>query len=1013
MSEEKTIVRPANPFEDVKSDEKKDDNKINFPDVMGKERPAESKPENKPAKGTEPGVLEVPKLEEKKPTQTLPKPAEKAEPARAEAKPEGTDRGVERNENASKEKANTQPIYEVREMYQHIKQLEQALAGLYVQQPDGTAKLRTDKIKDEKGQEHTAEEIQADLLTRMSSVHETAIKKADEAMKNPEAVLGESMATKGKLQEAAQKTKDILADLKKQGVDPSVDGYLDSSLLKRFIADNKDQRPEVTAKLTELKQSMDQQTELERHARDLQVLQQLPILTRNANAEFLSKIGQTSAAFDAGKDAERVSLQLNSPAGRSEFMRETIKRLEAQKDAGLDKGIQDKYINNPNNPFKLIQSAHEKAVKGDLDGARKDLEDARTKAKTFDPKEVDKDVADFKKRLDEFVKDKTDFEQRQKDGKTTPAEMLRFQERALKMQQEAQILEAFQLAKPKADLAYADFLLNADKNKDSEANRKFARDILMNIRFDERGKAAAMQAGELFDRNLERALNGSADNQASLLAFNKKMNEYTEELKKIGNMDDPEQIAKAMLAARGKADEAKDIASRINRDAAHENEMKVRENLTRLLTQEQSKPADQRDQGKIKLLSEIMKPAHQQDKQIVDLLLEASKPNGDKAKLDKLIGMVKDPSVIADVLGGYQLIKQSEFQKQAINTARLAILELDIHMDRGENNPLVAEVEHDKYGGEIIRALDAQAGHDGRTKWGDIKEATRDLAWYENAWKWIKGNAKDIAISIASGVTGTLAALGAGALLSWSGPGAIVGGAAVGFTAGAATSAALHKLCGDKFSWSSTLLDGIGGASGGAFAMAKTTATVAGRAAIGRVAAANAGMLEARTAETVARLGGEAALSSAVNQEIVKRAGMLGTVEAFKLAGMSDKIAIALGGNRFLSTMSGSLVASATYRYPTELLTGNYNSTSDWLKGSTLGVGKDMLLSPLGAYMNMRTGWGGDKFAKQVALDFFTTSASGRGESTGRYVHRNGINRWMFDATDKVFGPEEKPEEQK
>ena len=994
MSEEKTIVRPDNPFDDADT-KKGNDAQISFPDVMGKDK-ADAKPENKqPAKPVEAGVLEVPKIEEKKTAQ--PAKAEKAEPARAEA----TERGAEKKENAPKEKANVQTIYDVREMFQQSQQLQAALAGLYVKQPDGSMKLRTDKIKNEQGQELSAEEVQTEIISRMSLIHETAIQKADQAMKNPEAVIGETLVAKSNWEQSIENKKALVGDLRKQGFDPSVNGYVDSSLLERFMEEKKDLPDAVKKTLGELKTTLEQETAAKRSYMDLQVLQQMPVITRNANAEFLSGIGQTSAAFDAGEDAKRVALALNSPAGRSEFMRETMQRLEKAKDSGLDQKLQDKYLNNPDNPFKLIQSAHEKAAKGDLDGARKDLEQARTNSKKFDPKEVEKDVEDFKKRVEVLAKEKTALEERQKEGKATPAEILRFQEKSAKIAQEAQILEAFHLAKPKADLAYADFLLNADKNKDSEANRKFARDILMNLRFDEHGKAAAAQAGEIFDRNLEKALNGNVDNRATLNAFNKKMTEYAEELNKASKQEDPEEIAKGLLAARAKAEEAKDIASKINRDGAHENEMKVRESMQKLIAQEQAKPADQRDDGKIRLLNEILKPAHLQDKKVVEMLVNASMPKPNEAGLKDLIGSVKNPNSITDVLGGYQMLKQSEMQKQAVNNARLAMLELDIHLDRGENNTLVNEVENDRYGAETIALLNAQPGTDGRTKWGDIKEATRDLAWYENAWKWLKGNIKDIAISIASGVAGTLAAIGTGALLSWSGPGAIVGGAAVGFSAGAGTSALLHKMCGDKFSWSSTILDGIGGASGGAFAAARTTTFAAGRAAVGRVAVANAGMLEARSATALAALGGESALLSTANQEVVKRAGMLGTVEAFKLAGMTDKVAIALGGNRFLATMSASAVGSTVYRYPTELLTGKYNSTSDWLKGSTMGVGGDMLFSPLGAYMNMRTGIGGDRVAKQVAWDFFSSSPITRGDTGGRYIRRNAVNSWLIDTFDK------------
>lgn len=988
MSEEKTIVRPANPFEDVKNDEKKEDSKINFPDVMGKEKPAaESKPENKPAKGTESGVLEVPKIvEEKKPIQTLPKPAEKAEPAKKDA----TEGGVERNENASKEKVDPKSVYEIREIYQNIKQLESSLAGLYVKDTQGKAQLRTDKIKDDQGNELAPEEVQAQILTRINLLHDLAVEKADQGMKNPEAVIGEVMVTKSKHEEQTAKVTALRESLQKQGIDPGVGTQLDTTLIRRFMEDNKGLKPEQVSQLSQLKDAVQQKTELERRYGELVALRESPVMSRLARSEFLSTIGDAAKAREAGADAERVAAQLDSPAGRSEFMRKTVARLESEKNNSLDQNIQTKYINNPDNPFKLIQSAHEKATKGDLDGARKDLEQARTNAKKFDPKEVEKDFEEIKKKVADLGKERTELEALQKEGKLSTLDAMRFEEKQAKIIQEAKILEAFHLAKPKADLAYADFLLNADKNKDSEANRKFARDILMNLRFDERGKVAAAQAGELFDKNLERALNGSVNNQATLMAFNKKMSEYQEELKKASQKEDPEDIVKGLIAARAKADEAKDIASKINRDSANENEMKVRENIQRLLTEERAKK-DGADQGKIKLLSEILKPSHQQDMNVADLLIEASKPQPDKAKMDKLFGMVKDPSTISDVLGGYQMIKQAEFQKQAINNARLAMLEIDIHLDKGENNPLVAEIENDRYGSQVIAQLNAASGTDGRTKWGDIKEATRDLGFWESAWKWLKGNIKDIAISIAAGVAGTLAAVATGIGTSWTGPGAIVAGAAVGGLTASAVSAGLHGLAGDKFSWSTTLLDGIGGASGGAFTAVRGTAMIAGRAAIGRTAV-SAGMMEA---SQLTALTSEGLLSATASKEFAR----YGAWQAFKTAAVSDKLAIALGGNRFLASMTGSLAGSATYRYPTELLTGKYDSTSDWLKGSTMAVGGDMLFSPLGAYMNMRTGLGGDRISKQIAWDFLTTSPVAR-EFTPKYIRRNGINSWLIDSGD-------------
>ena len=1002
-------LNKPNPFKVQEKEEpiQEKEQKLDFPAVMA-EKDKKASGGDKPAgsdsagngngnsngngkKGSESGTLEVPSLEKKDaskndaghkdaPADKRPNPfarkeveAEKKEaPAPVEKKeaPVATDRAAE----SSKEKIDTKAIYEIQTQFKEKAQLEAALAGLYVKEPDGsikpqadgTFKLKTEKVKDAQGHELEAKDVHAMITTRLSELHEEAIKRADQLMKNPEAVLGETMSVKQKFEAAETTTKRLIAELGKRGLDPTVGGNLDPILVNRWMEQNKDLSPDLQKKVEHLRDSITTQNDLQERFTELKILQDLPIITRHKYAESLALSGYPNAAHKMMEETKQKSEQLSSPAGRSEFMKQAMENSLHTKDESLSKTIQDKYLKNPDNPYNLISSAEAKIKANDIAGAKKDLETARTLAKKFDPKEVEKDLEPLKLRAENLAKERAELEKKKEAGTLTPNQERAYIEKEQKLAYEYQVLDAFRLAKPKADMAYASFLLNNDTQKDSEGNRKFARDILMNLRFDEYGKMAAIKDAENFDRNFDKAMNGSVNNRATMMAFNMAMQEHDKIINDARSKESNEEIAKAFTQARAKAEQARDIALGINRDSVVENDAKVRESLNKLVSAEMAKPAGERDAGLVSMLNEVMKPSAQQDQKKIGLLLEAMKDpkTADKAKVDELVKMFKDPGKVMDVIAGFNMLQEAEFQKSAVNAARMAMLQIDVNVfDKGENNTLVAEIEHDRFGADFIGRLDAAAGHDGRTAWGDIKEATRDLAWYESAWKWAKGSLKDIAISITSGVVGTLAAVGVGALTSWTGPGLIVAGGAAGFAAGAGTSAFLHKMCGDEFSWSNTLLDGVGGASGGVFASGRAVALGAGKAALTEVAL--------KTGQTG-----------------------LTTYQAFRLAGAGGKVAIALGGNRALASISASTLASATYRYPSEALTGNYKNTADWLKGSTLRVAMDTPTSVIGGFANMKFNLGGDSLTRQTSYEFLSNNIA---KPRNSRIQRNAINAPLYD----------------
>ena len=981
MADEHIIKR--NPFEAPKGNDAQDNNTDTSPLITRVDFGA-PQTANKPAESATATMT--------KPTET---PARPAETTRVSDSTKPTDKSSGSSERSP---IDTKPIYDIQGVYREVQQLQQLMIQTcFDKQPDGSLKMKTGKISDGAGGMVEVEAVQSVLLSKMSEKYELAIGQADASMKNPDSVIAATMSTAKQVTAATEQTQKIKTDLEKQGIKVEVGGYLDAQLVSRYMDEHKDLTSGQKTQLNSLKESIEKQAGLEAKYRDLRILQETPVVTRQSYAEFLRGVGLPNAANKWSEEAKKVGEDLNSTSGRSEFAKRMQEQTKAERDNSLDKIIQEKYLQNPANPYMLIDSASKKAAAGDTAGAKKDLQEAREKAAKGFP-DLDKDIATLQKQADLLKKDREALDEKLKAGTATPFEVSRQHERELKLVNEAQVLDAMKLAKPNADIAYADFLLNADKDKGSESNRKYARDLLMAVRFDDLGKAAASQSGEKFDALVEQSLNGSVDNRASMVAFNKAMQEYDRLKQQATTRKDDEDIVKDLQAARSKAAEAAQIASKINRDGADDNQKTIKTSLQKQIDAEMAKPAAERDNGKVKMLQTIMKPAHQlnaQEKEIIAGLTEMMKPEKDanKALIDKVASQVKDKGAIFDAVSSYSMLQQMDFQKQAINQARIAMLDIDIAFQKGENNPLVGEIERDKYGGDIIASLNAVPGHDGRTSWGDIKEATRERGTGEKVWNWFKGALKEIAISLASWTVGALAGVGAAALFSWTGPGAIIGGGAVGFAAGAATGSAIRAMIGDKVTLTSAALDGISGMTGGITGTTYAVARGAGTAAIKNVVAQQA----------------EKGITLGANQ----------TWQAFKVAGMADKFRIAAGGSPFLASFSASTAGSIAYRYPSEALTGNYNSVGDWATGSTIKVATDVPGNLFGSWIGGKIGGaienkvlanGGnfyDSANKQITAQFLWNSQPGKQLFGGEApkARRSEFNAPVYD----LIGP--KPEE--
>lgn len=869
------------------------------------------------------GFPEAPKTTE------APKLSNPADAAEKKGKSEIDDRPTQTS-------VDTKPIYDIQKLYGEVQQLNNVLLNTcFDKQADGKLKPKDGKelIPDGKGGKVEVQAVQAALLTEMKARYDAAIGIADASMKDPFAVAAAVLSTDTNLQRVAEQSSTLQKDLASQGVNPAAGTYIDSSLVGRYIDEHKELSPQQREQLTSLRELLIEKSRLETKSRELVVLQESPVAARQAMSSFYSMIGDNQKADSWITDADNVGKALNSPFGRSEFMKRQIEIAREERDNALDKMIQEKYLKNPDNPSNYLESAAKKKEAGDLAGAKADIQKARELASKAAP-DLDKDMASLKIQADKLRAEREALDKKLKDGSASPNDDRILSEKELKLHNEAQILTAFKMAKPTADVAYANFLLYVDKDKSTESNRKYARDILIDVSMDDAGKAFARANGKLFDDLMKLALNGAETNQASLDNFKSLMKECDALKVQASKEKSDQDIVKDIDAARKKADLAATIASQMNRDGANDNQKAIKAGVQKQIDAELTKPVGERDEGKVKLFQAIMKPASQLDaheKELMAGLVECLKTeNPDKALIDKLANSVKDKDCIADALIAFSHIQEMEAQKQAVNQARLVMLDIDIRSKKGENSKLVSEIENDPYGKDFIAELNALPGHDGRSFWGDIKEDTRPRTTGETIVNFFKGAAgvlKEVAISVASWASGAVVGVGVAGLSCWSGPGAVIAGGAAGFATGAAVGSGLRYLLGDEVSWKSAALDGISGLTGGVTGMTYAAARAAGTVAVENVVAQSGGRIAA----------GE-------------------TFNAFNAASLSNKFLIAAGATRYGATFTALTVGSVTYRLPTEAITGNYQSVGDWAKGSATKIAWDTIPNAIGAGFGGVTG---------------------------------------------------------
>ncbi len=826
----------------------------------------------------------------------------------------------------------TSSVKETREIILGIQQKMQELSALYDKQPDGSMKLKPGKISDGKGGQIEVAEAHAALIAVLSKEFERAITKAEHGVV-PQ-LEAHTVGARRDFDKQVESNRMVESQLAAKGINlKDANGFITTAAIENYVKANPTLAIAERNKLEELKTGISRQQELEKTLNDYRLLRMGPIICHNEYARFLKDINLPNAAAQHVQKAEAWADERSRPAELARVSAE----VKAEQEKRLSPVI-EKYIKSADNPFASITKAHELAGKGDKAGARAALEEACTKAGRLSITDIEADLKKYTEDAQKELKGLQELLQgKQRLGVITPADVLKATEREAQLNNGLAILQSFLLAKPKADLAFASFLLTEDTNAGSEPNRSRALEMLLKNRYDKYGKIAAAQESEMFDKLLEKAMSGPSDNQARLLAFQESMKKYDQLKKEALGLNNNDQIAAKLKEAREQADTAKGIAQGIDRALANRSQQTIRTQLYSKIAEEQSKPAGQRDNGKITLLQEITKPSYRQDRDIQGLINEAFKEpkDQDKAKIARLEGMVKSKEELSDILAAHAELTRLEFMKQAVNQARVAVIELDVMFDKAENHSYTGEIERDPFGWEFRQGL-GQTG-DGKNIWNEIKNATRDLAWYETAWKWFKGSIKDILIAVAAGVSGFVVGTLVGGLSIWSGPGAVIAGGAAGFATGAAVGTGLHAAFGDKITPMGVIMNGIDGMSGGLMGAGRSVALRSGAVA-----------LETLTGKAVATQG------------VKLTAGE--TYAAFRAAGVADKIRI-VAGTRFGATMTGATLSSVSYRFGHEgvnFYAGKYDNFKDYalsaggmaladvpgnIIGTAFGLGFDKLMA--------------------------------------------------------------------
>ncbi|MFN8655950.1 MAG: hypothetical protein U0105_06395 [Candidatus Obscuribacterales bacterium] len=543
--------------------------------------------------------------------------------------------------------------------------------------------------------------------------------------------------------------------------------------------------------------------------------QNMPDHTTMEYADFLRSVGLTKQADNLLKGIDTNTVTRNSM--QYEQLSDQIKNDFANQREQLVPKDQD--------PLVTLDDAVKKLQAGDTAGA----EAAFAKAyQQYDQLPKDKIQAEIKRltdaqdAIDKQVKEMSDA------GTLYPPQAAAFEQQKNQLTVIQANWEQLKASKQTIELEHAHYLLNQSPNKGTIETRHKALEMLDDVRYSENGKIAmmfefSMRGEQRFSQDLMLAAEGKPQSAQAMQQWGGSMAEAAKLLQEADALKDKDEKAASIKyqQARMNAENALGFAEHIDVNEAKYTEEQTKKNIQRIRDEEKAKPAGERNEQKIALLDHMLKPKKDQDPATMALLDNLLQPAEkiDQAKLKQLKDILKDDYSMMEVAQLHATLADSQAREFAANSARMLMLQVDCNTGKAENNPLTKEIEDHDPDGSFRAQMD----------WGQVKEATRDIAWYEHLWNGIK----DIGIGIISGLVavGTFVVV-TGASVGWGAP----AGVALGLAAGTATYTALHAAAGDKITWW-TPVEGVV-TSAAALATMGTGSAIAGsfgKSAVGRI----------------------------------------------------------------------------------------------------------------------------------------------------------------------------------
>ncbi len=508
--------------------------------------------------------------------------------------------------------------------------------------------------------------------------------------------------------------------------------------------------------------------------------QNMPDHTTMEYADFLRSVGLTKQADNLLKGIDSNTVTRNSM--QYEQLSDQIKNDFANQREQLVPKDQD--------PLVTLDDAVKKLQAGDTAGA----EAAFAKAyQQYDQLPKDKIQAEIKRltdaqdAIDKQVKEMSDA------GTLYPPQAAAFEQQKNQLTVIQANWEQLKSSKQTIELEHAHYLLNQSPNKDSIETRHKAQEMLDDVRYSENGKIAmmfefSMRGEQRFTNDLMLAGEGKPQSAQAMQQWGKSMQEAAKLLQEADALKDKDekQASIKYQQARMNAENALGFAEHIDVNEAKYQEEQTKKNIQRIRDEEKAKPAGERNEQKIALLDHMLKPKKDQDPATMALLDNLLQPPEkiDQGKLKQLKDILKDDYSMMEVAQLHATLSDAQAREFAANSARMLMLQVDCNTGKAENNPLTKEIEDHDPDGSFRAQMD----------WGQVKDATRDIKWYEHLWNGVK----DIGIGIISGLVavGTFVVV-TGASVGWGAP----AGVALGIAAGAGVYTALHAAAGDNITW--------------------------------------------------------------------------------------------------------------------------------------------------------------------------------------------------------------------